>query len=294
MERLKTRIIVNPFSGTSSKEDFEFLLQSRIDQHRFDYEICYTTRAGHATTLSEEAKNSGFQVIVAVGGDGTVNEIANPLIGSDVILGILPGGSGNGFAMHLGLGRDTIKAIDALNKLHIIRVDTCEVNDQNFVNVSGIGFDARVAYLTKTNKKRGFWQYFLTTIREANKFEPTKMTIEGSFGKMTGRFAAVAVANASMYGYNFTIAPTAALDDGLLDIMLIKESSILDYALLAPRFLNKTLHQSRIVESYQTDHVRITLEKEDYFHIDGEGFQAPRQLDFRIHPKSLSVIGVKP
>ena len=293
MERLKTRIIVNPFSGTSRKEDFEQLLQSRIDQNRFDFEICYTTHPGHATTLSEEAKNNGYQVVVAVGGDGTVNEVAKPLIGSNIMLGILPGGSGNGFAMHLGLGRDTIKALDVLNQVHCIRVDTCAVNDQHFVNVSGIGFDARVAYLTKTNKKRGFWQYFLTTIREANNFEPTKMTIEGRFGKIKGRYAAVAIANASMYGYNFTIAPTAALDDGLLDIMLIKESSILDYALLAPRFLNKTLHQSKIVENYRTDYVKITLEKQDYFHIDGEGFQSPMELDFKIHPKSLSVIGVK-
>lgn len=152
-----------PFPGTNAKTNLEKNLHL-LNKGHFDLEMAFTQHPGHACILAASAIESKYDIVAAAGGDGTVNEVASVLAGTNTILGILPSGSGNGFAMHLGLGRDAIKAFEILKKENIILVDTCKVNDKFFINVSGLGFDARVAYLTKFNKKRGFWPYFMTSL----------------------------------------------------------------------------------------------------------------------------------
>ncbi|MBK8700041.1 MAG: hypothetical protein IPN29_11130 [Saprospiraceae bacterium] len=149
----KLVVIANPFSGTSTKSKLEKILHE-LNGGYFDLEVKYTEYAGHAKILAADAILEGAEIIAAAGGDGTVNEVASQVSGTEATLGILPGGSGNGFAMHLGLGRDAIKAFDMLKKGKTSKVDSCWVNDVFFINVSGLGFDARVAYLTKHNKKK--------------------------------------------------------------------------------------------------------------------------------------------
>lgn len=288
--------IANPYSGTTKKNNLLDLIKNHLDFSKYEPRLQYTESSGHAKVLAEESLALGADVVVAVGGDGTVNEVASALVGKGIPLGILPGGSGNGFAMHLGLGRDLVRAIKILNCAEIKCVDTCLINSEFFLNVSGLGFDAKIAYLTKNSKKRGFWHYFSKTLQEARNFRclDVNMVVD-EVKKIEGRYAAIAIANASMYGYNFTIAPTAALDDGLYDIMLIKEAPVFKYFLASYRFLDKSLHKSSLVEQFRCKSIKIKCLEESFYHYDGEGFRlAPGDLlHYTILEKSLNVLTPK-
>ena len=240
--------------------------------------------------MAKEGVNLKYDYVAAVGGDGSVNEVAQSLLNSNTSLIVLPGGSGNGFAMHLGLGRNIQKAIQIINTGKVILVDTCTVNNRFFINVSGLGFDARIAYMTKKNSKRGFIPYFLTSIRETRKFKPQKLEIKIDDQIITGEYAATVVANASMYGYHFTIAPQASMQDGIMDIMLIKKAPLYKYFFMVFRFLNRKLHKSKITETYQGQSISVKMDEENYLHVDGEGFKTEKELEFKINPKSLKVL----
>lgn len=281
--------IVNPFSGTSGKGSLENSILKHLDLNKFDYQIQYTEASGHAISLSKAAANKK-DIVVAVGGDGTVNEVASQLLHSKTSLGIIPGGSGNGFSMHLGIGRNLVRAINILNNGISKKVDTCTMNNHFFNNVAGLGFDAKIAFLTKKNKLRGFLNYFISSIREAFRYKPEHLRIDINGEIVEGHFAAAVVANASMYGYYFTIAPTAALDDGLLDVMLIKAAPLYRYLFLLPRFLNRSLHKSSLSKTYQGSKILIKAYRPCHAHIDGEGLDLASEYEFSILPKSLSVI----
>jgi len=282
--------IVNPFSGTSKKGNLEPLIRRKLDQDQYTYSIKYTEAAGHATILAQEARDKRADVVVAVGGDGSVNEVAQALVHSDTVLGVLPGGSGNGFAMHVGIGRSIANGIKVINSGRPRVIDTCTVNDRFFINVAGVGFDARIAFMTKLNSKRGFLPYFLTTLRQAKGYRPVSLSIEIDGDQLEGRYALAAVANASMFGYYFTIAPPARLDDGVMDLVLIKDASLVKYAMSSHRFLNRSLHKSPITDFYQGQNIKLSVSESDYLHVDGEGMEAPNQLEFAIVPQSLKVM----
>ena len=290
MIKKSIRFIINPFSGTSGKQSTPELIDRYIDKTKFEYEVLFTEYAGHATVLAKNAVEEKIDLVAAVGGDGSVNEVAKALINSSAALIVVPGGSGNGFSMHMGLGRNIIKAIQTINTGKIIEVDTCTVNERFFINVSGLGFDARIAYMTKKNKKRGFFPYFMTSIREARKFRTQTLEIDVDGTVYKGEFAAAVVANASMYGYYFTIAPLASMQDGTMDIMLIKKAPLFRYFLMTFRFLNRSLHKSKITQTLQGKSISIKYEGENYLHVDGEGFKSDEKLVFNINPLSLKVL----
>jgi len=286
----RIRFIINPFSGTSGKHSTPVLIQKYLDHSKFTYEVVFTKFAGHAVELAKEGVRLGFDFVAAVGGDGSVNEIAQSLVHTKTALIVLPGGSGNGFSMHLGLGRNIKKAIQIINSGQIIEVDTCSVNHRFFANVSGLGFDARIAYMTKKNSKRGFLPYFLTSLREARKFRPQYLEVTVDDEVYKGEFAAAVVANASMYGYYFTIAPLASMQDGIMDLILIKKAPLYKYFLATFRFLNRTLHKSKIVSHFQGRSISILMQEENFMHVDGEGYKTEKKLTFTTLPKSLKVL----
>ncbi|MEM9545316.1 MAG: diacylglycerol kinase family protein [Bacteroidota bacterium] len=284
------RFIINPFSGTSGKQTVPEMINSLLDHTRFEYEIVKTERAEHAIELAREGVEKKFDYVAAVGGDGSVNEVAQSLLHSTTALIVIPGGSGNGFAMHMGLGRNIKKALEIINTGRIIEIDTCRVNDRFFINVSGLGFDARIAYMTKKNSKRGFLPYLITSIREARKFKSQKLKIRIDDQEISGEYAAAVVANASMYGYYFTIAPLASMQDGIMDLMLINKAPLYKYFLMTFRFLNRSLHKSKITKTVQGKSIVVSLEDENFLHVDGEGYKTQPELRFSIQPKSLKVL----
>ncbi|MEZ4933133.1 MAG: diacylglycerol kinase family lipid kinase [Saprospiraceae bacterium] len=287
---LKVRFIANPYSGSVRKRNLPALLEAHLDDEKFQYELCYTEYAGHAIELTREAIANGCDLVVACGGDGSVNEIASQLIGTNVKLGILPCGSGNGFAMHLGVGRDVVKAIHYLNNGLPITIDSCRMNERPFVNLSGIGFDAVVADRLHGSKLRGFKAYFKYTLEEVFKYKmlPIELTIDGQ--KMERSCLLVEVANAPIYGYGFSIVPPAKFNDGKLEVLLVKAAPKWRYLFSLWRFLNNSFHKSSLVECFTGNDILIKPLRKTAVHVDGEGFKLDSEASFSILPNSLQVI----
>lgn len=284
--------IVNPFSGTTDKNNFANVVGQYIDSDRYAYKIHFTQSAGHATILAKEAVARKEDIVVAVGGDGTINEVAAGLVHSETALAIIPAGSGNGFALHLGMSKDFQKAIIQLNTAKKSKVDTCLLNKKFFINVAGLGFDAQVAYHTKSDTKRGFWNYLKRTLQLSTKYRPEVLSLEIDGKKVEGKYAAAVVANASKYGYFFTIAPFAKLNDGQLDIILFKDTFVPRYFLEAYRFVNNTVHKSSITETYTGRSIKIKSVNKSYYHLDGEGFDKTTDFEINVVPNSIWVMQI--
>lgn len=287
----KISFIVNPFSGISKKNNIQELIEKNLDLKLFDYDIKWTQYAGHAIELSKSCVEEGVEIVAAVGGDGTVNEVASSLVYSEVALAIIPGGSGNGLSMHLKIGRNISKAIQALNQSQKIQIDTCTLNQRFYINVAGVGFDARVAYLTKENKVRGFLGYSIGAIRAALTYRNATYTLSIDDQKIEGRYLSINVANASMFGYNFTIAPGASLQDGVLDIVGIRHAWKIRYIFSLWRFFTGGMKDGKLVSIQNGKKIVINSEKKMYLHLDGEGLgEVEGPLEFGIVPRSLWVM----
>ena len=283
--------IINPISGTKSKENFENDIYKVLDKNAFDYKITFTQGPKHAIQLAKEAAENQIDIVVAVGGDGTVNEVASALTNTETRLGVVPYGSGNGFAMHLGLGRDPQKALSFLNNTKELLIDSCKVNDHFYVNLAGVGFDARVAYELKSSKTRGFQAYFKNSVQQGINYKNQKYSIRYDDNEQVeSKFLSITVANASMFGYNFTIAPNADLSDGVLDVVHIKDAPKYKYFANMHRFLNRSILKTPLTHLKFAKKVSIQSDEPMYYHVDGEGMIAEEELVFSILPQSLKVL----
>ncbi len=286
----KVRFIANPFSGNNRKRNLPKLIRENLDLEQYDYELCYTEYAGHARILAAEAAEAGCYMVVACGGDGSVNEVAGSLVHTSTALGVLPCGSGNGFAGHLGMGRNIPKAISFLNSGRLIRIDTALLNDIPFVNLAGIGFDALVAKRFRQSRVRGFIGYFLYTLNESFKYRMLDVDMELDGRKLHRICFLVEVANAPVYGYGFTIVPPAKFNDGKLEVLIVNKAPKWRYLLESWRFLNHSFHKSPLVECYTCQRVTLQPKGPAAFHLDGEGYDLDGPAEIRIVPKSLLVM----
>ena len=293
MTKQLIKFIINPNSGIKNKEIVFPAIQKHLDSRKYDYEIVYTKFAGHAKELSIKAVEEGFKTVVAVGGDGSVNEIAAGLIGTNVNLGVLPLGSGNGFAMHTGIGRNLIHAIEVLNTGKVVRIDTCTMNGIPFINLCGLGFDGLVATAFQEKTKRGFIPYLQLSLNKAISagFHDLKIKIDDNEPFSESVFL-LEIGNGAMFGYNFVIVPTANLTNGRLDILLIKKASKLHLSTLTPRLLLSNLHKSnKLTKTYKAKRIEVKLKPPVPMHYDGEGFtQNSNKVICEIVPKSLNVV----
>lgn len=288
----KIRFIANPFSGNTIAPKLPEMVACHFDKNNFKTEIKHTEYGGHATILASEAVEQKFDMVVAVGGDGSINEVARGLIGSETILGILPAGSGNGFSMHLGIGRNPEKAMEYLKNGAILEMDTCRVNEIPFVNLAGVGFDANVAKRIKGSTLRGFKGYLTYSLKEAWDYQMQDFELEIDGKKINRKCFSVAIANAPMYGYGFVVAPSAKLNDGLLEIMILKAASKWRYIFEGWRYLNKSLNDSALSERFAAKRVVIRPKQMPLaVHFDGESVLVEKgELVFVIVEKSLRVM----
>lgn len=288
----KILFIINPISGTTNKEKFPELIKKEFEGSNVSYELKFTKYAGEA---SEIAKNSlgKYDIIVAVGGDGTINEIARPLIHSQTVLGIIPKGSGNGLARHLGIPLAEKKALRALIDPRIELIDTLKLDKQEFLNVAGVGFDAHVAHLFSKSKKRGFLTYSKLVLRELRrfKFKGYKLEIDGETFVENSPFL-ISIANSTQYGNNAKIAPMAKTNDGLMDICILQKVPFWYYPILGFHLFNGSLNRSKYYACLQGKSVRLSLLKktDDHnMHLDGDSYAANEVLNFSIEPASLKI-----
>lgn len=288
----KTNIlfIINPISGGRDKKNIPGLIDRCLDKSRFNAKFCFTEYPGHASELAAEAGNKNFDVVVAVGGDGTINEVGTAVMSQGKIMGILPFGSGNGLSRYLKIPMDTVKAIKVINGLHVKRIDTATFNGKCFFNMAGMGFDAHISSIFAGNKKRGLSGYIKLGLKEMLNYKPEIYHIDVD-GQIVRRKAfVVSIANSSQYGNNTYISPEASVTDGLLDVCVIKSFPLLLLPKLAYQMLRANTHHSDMVEIIRGKRITIKREQAAAIHIDGEPYQMGQNIDVNIVPLSLNII----
>jgi len=287
----KVLFIVNPIAGHSQKELFPDFVKRVLDHEQFDYQIASTQYAGHAILLGIEAANDRFDLVVAVGGDGTINEVARGLINSETTLGIIPSGSGNGLARHLNIPLNFEGALQLINSGKKSKIDTGIINGQTFVSIAGVGFDASVADLFAKDSNRGFLTYFKIAAMQYQGYKPELYTItlddQVEF-KTTALF--ISLANSNQFGYNTTIAPQAVLNDGLLDVCIVEKPNFFDMPLIINLLLLKMIHKSKFVQIHKAKTIKIRRLKNKVVNIDGEPIKLGKDLLIEVNPLSLHII----
>lgn len=291
-KKKKILFIINPKSGTKGKRSIPSLLERHLDQSLYTYETILTRYAGEAIEISENNKDK-YDIIVAIGGDGTINEVATPLANSNTILGIIPCGSGNGLARHLKIPRNAKRAIQLLNKGCSFTIDTVTLDQRIFLNVAGVGFDSHIAQLFAGTKKRGFLSYAKLALQEIRKFRSIdfRMTIDGEEKVENAPFL-VSIANSTQYGNNAYIAPNALIADGLMDVCVLRNFPKWYYPVLIYRLFSRSLTHSKYYESWQGKEVTINFlsdTKGKYMHIDGDPYALTNTMKLTINPLSLKV-----
>ena len=214
--------IINPKSGVGGKKELPQMIRKLIDKQRYNLSIEKTRCVGHASDLARDAVARGVDVVVAVGGDGTVNEVARSLTGSDTALGIIPCGSGNGFARHLGVPMDVKRSIIFLNTAEPVSVDYGKINGTPFFCTCGVGFDAFVSNSFARGTRRGFLGYMHQTLVDWVNYKPEVYEIETELSKKIYKAVLVACGNASQYGNNAFITPNASMCDGRLGVTILE------------------------------------------------------------------------
>lgn len=282
--------IVNPKAGTNLQRHIQDCVEKHLNNDQFEYDFKYTQHAGHARELALEAVAEGCDIVTAVGGDGSINEVASALIGTEATLGIVPAGSGNGLAMHLGYGRDVESAVQKLNTATKKTIDIGLMNGRPFINLAGIGFDGLVSNMMKGSNWRGFFPYFLKSVEAGLKYTPSVCQIEVDGRVLTEKCFAIAIANGPMYGYNFLIAPGAEMDDGLFEVVILKDAPRWQYFAAVPATLSGKIYDAAFVEHFKASRVRITTEGKTYTHLDGEGLVETGELNFEVKPKALHIL----
>lgn len=282
--------IVNPMAGTNLQRHIRESVEKHLSPKHFEYEFKFTEHPGHARELAREAAAEGFDIVAAVGGDGSINEVAAGLVGTPVVLGIVPAGSGNGLAMHLGYGREVDEAVQKINHSSEKTIDVGLLNGRPFVNLAGIGFDGLVSNMMKGSTWRGFLPYFLKSVEAGLKYTPNTCRIELDDRVVIEKCFAITVANGPMYGYNFQIAPAAQLDDGLFEVVVLKDSPRWQYFAAVPSMLNGKIYEAEFVEHFASRKVRISAEGQNFIHLDGEGLVVDGDLNFEIQPQALRIL----
>jgi YegS/Rv2252/BmrU family lipid kinase len=282
--------IINPASGVRSKKRMEEMIRTYLDKERYNHTILYTERAGHAIELSRKAARDKADIVVAVGGDGSLNEIAKGLIGTDTAMGIIPAGSGNGLAHHLHIPFRISKAIETINKGKIKKIDTIRINGELCVSIAGVGFDALVAKEFEKARRRGFQTYFRIILTEYLNYKPRKykITIDGKKYKERALF--ISFANSNQFGYNASIAPHATVDDGLIDVCIIKKIPLAKVVFLANLLFLKKIDQTNDITIIKGKEIKLSRKRSKIVNVDGEHVKLKKKLIIKIDPLSLNVV----
>lgn len=288
-QAVKIQAIINPISGVGSKRKIPKMIEQAFANKNCSVNISFTEYAGHASLLTREALAQGVDCVIAVGGDGTVNEIARAMIRSNAVLGIIPKGSGNGLARELHIPMDVRRALDLIVKRHISTIDCCQANGRIFFCTCGVGFDAAVSQKFAEEKRRGSLTYIKSTIGEYLSFRPESYELQIDNQTIKEKAFLVACGNASQYGNNAFIAPHANIQDGQMDITILTPFSPLDIAPLAIQLFTKQIDKNSKIKTFKGKDVSIIRQKAGIMHLDGEPIMADSRIDISIIPKSLHV-----
>ena len=285
----KILFIVNPLSVKRKGINLERLIENNLDHASFDYRIIYTEYHNHAAELAETYR-SDYRIIVAAGGDGTVNQVSQALVAYDNILGLIPLGSGNGLARDLGIPSNIGKSIKRINLLNTRVIDSGVIGGRHFINIAGIGFDAEIAHDFAGSVRRGLTGYARSVIRKFFSYKARVYTIRTDRGERSLEAFLISFANTGQYGNNAYISPDAKPDDGLLDICIIKKFPLHMAPVLAAKLFFKNISSSKYIEILRVKKISLVSEQLILGHIDGEPVGFDREVSIEIKEKSLAVL----
>lgn len=270
--------IINPVSGIGNKNKIPHLIDTVVDHTRNDVSIILSEYPGHARELAQEAAAQGLDIVLAIGGDGTVNEVGSALCGSHTALGIVPCGSGNGLARHLRIPMNASRALQLLNDGAVGQFDYCTVNGRPFFCTCGMGFDATVSDKFANEGTRGFITYIKTTMTEFFKYKAQDYTFDIDGIRHEERAFVIACCNAAQYGNNAYIAPRATMQDGLIDVTVMHGFNVVEGPIIGARLFFRQLDKDRHVSIYRGKRVVIERRHDDILHIDGDPLMMPAQV----------------
>lgn len=282
--------IVNPISGTQGKKAIVRWIEERIDRSVYEPTLVKTQYAGHAEKIAAQAAANGADVVVAIGGDGTINEVGRALIHTSTAMGIIPCGSGNGLARHLQIPMDPKGAIDLINQGYTACIDYGKINDLPFFCTCGVGFDAFVSLKFADSGKRGLLTYLENTLHESLRYKPETYEIENEEGTVRTKAFLIACGNASQYGNNAYIAPQASLTDGWMDVTILEPFTMLDVPSLSFQLFNKTIDQNSRIKTFRAKKIKIHRAQEGVMHFDGDPVMGGKDIEVELIPQGLNVI----
>lgn len=277
-------------SGGKKKDGVPALINKYLDPALFEYETIFSTGVKHARDVArEEAAN--YDIIVAVGGDGTVNEVASAIAGTNTILGVIPYGSGNGLSRFLSVPMNAEGALKGINNARVVAIDAGKMNGRWFFNMAGMGFDAHISQVfANGSTKRGFVGYLKSSIREISRYKAQIYHIDIDGVKYEREAFMLSIANSSQYGNNAHISPTASVQDGLLDVCIIKPFPLYRFPEMGLRMLTKTSEGTKYVEIIKGKNITITRSQPGPIHLDGEPREAGIDIDISVMPGALQII----
>jgi len=285
----KALFIINPVSGGKNKDQVPQLIEKHLDHDTFDHDIVYSTLELSIRDIAREGA-SHYDIIVAVGGDGTVNETASAIAGTDKTLGIIPYGSGNGLARFLQIPIDAVKAIKAINTGRVKAIDSAKLNNLWFFNMAGMGFDAHISEVFSHGTRRGFSSYFKSSVQEISRYKSQDYHLEIDGNQYDRNAFMLSFANSSQYGNNAHVSPHASVHDGLIDVCVIKPFPAYRLLEMGLRMLTKTSESSKFVEIIRGKHIKIKRKGPGPVHLDGEPRILGAEAEIRVFPLSLKVI----
>jgi YegS/Rv2252/BmrU family lipid kinase len=291
---MRALIVINPISGPRrhrSIDDCTALARGVLGRHGFEVEVAVTRARGDARRLSERARADGAGLVVAWGGDGTINEVGSALVGSDTVLGIVPGGSGNGLARDLGIPLEPEPALEVVATGRTRRIDSGRIDDRTwFFNVAGVGLDALVArHIARPDSQRGLAGYARVTFGELPWYRPQHYEIECNGRIEAHRAVFIAFANSRQYGNDAQIAPAASLDDGQLDLVVVEAQPLWRILMRIPDLFKGRLRPGRGLRMEKMTSIVVRAERPIAFHADGEPGLGGAFLTVEVEPRSLIV-----
>lgn len=280
---MKVAFIINPVSGRGRQKGIEKLIPKYFD----NYTVSFTQKTGDATSMSKDAINAGADMVVAVGGDGTLNECVRAVVDTGCALAVIPCGSGNGFANHIKMSKTLNVALNQIATAQVHQVDTGEVNGEIFINVSGVGFDAYLAKLFNELTERGVANYIKLVVNELA-YKPKTYTIR--YGGVERRVDAymITCCNGTQFGNNARICPAADIKDGELDFVIVKNFPQLQIPEFILRLMSGTLKECDLVEVVKASSLEV-ISEEPSVHLDGEPCVVGNSMKFKVKPKSINV-----
>lgn len=285
--------IINPISGGVNKRKLPKMIEKELDHSQWLENIVFTEYAGHGTELARQFAKMGFDAVVAVGGDGTVNEVVCGVRDTETALGVIPTGSGNGFARHIGMSLRFNRAMEQINRGEAIKADYGLVNEHPFVCTCGVGFDALIADKFAAAGTRGMKTYLQQIFKDLFSYRPETYTIKGKDIELNSEAFLITFANANQWGNDAFIAPKASIQDGKMDIAILSKFPLILAPSLAFGLFTKLIDRETYMNTIQTQEVTVIREKEGPMHVDGEPLHMPKELHIRIVEDGLRILTEK-